>query len=585
MSVADFLLLEQLSDTYPGEPWNLTPKEAEHGHRRSQEASYRERIKAAYKAHPLQEPAKGFRSAIEVMGLAEAESELREAINDGIKPSQLAQLVARLATLTHHSAGTIEKLAATIRREEDSVNRIEAEAQAIATQADRRQLAELLTPGFLLPTPIAQAIEARSRYLPTDGPSAVLPFLSAIAGLVPLGTEVVGSRVANLRVPVNLYSCLVARSGAKKSPIGRQLMTMPIAALVGEQEAANQAAWEAWREACEQAKGEKKPVPSEPVPLRLVVSEYSGEALNVQLQALEKAGQGLLIHRDELAGLFGTLNQYRGGKGGDEQQLLELYDGAGLTSLRVAGQRSYGRAQVSIYGTTQPDVLRELVADGDASGLWARFIFVPLPERVVPLALKTTAAEVAEVESAAQMLADVCRTVRGMTAASFHLTDAATERFAMFEARRQEEALRATISAQSALFGKSAGKVLRLAGLLHLLRLAAMEADKDAPIEAELIDKAAALVEHLDGWALSMHAEVSQGPATGLMRLVHRVAEEAQGPISWKQVWHRMSKAQRQESDAAAGATAMEALASGGYGEIETGKRGALSYRALRALP
>lgn len=586
MSVADFHRLELLTADHPGEPWCLTPAETEIGPLPSKDDDYRRRIKEALKTHPLEETAgTGLPRALLTMSLEEASSELREAISDGINPAQLAQLVARLATLTHHNGAAIQKIADGIRREQESVSKVAAEATAIAAEADRRQIGQMLTPGFLMPAPVAQAIEARSRYLPTDGPSAVLPYLAAVAGLLKLGTEVVGSAVANLRVPINLYGCLVGRSGAKKSPVGRLLMNEPTKALQIERSEANKGEHKAWRDACEVAKAMKQPLPPEPIFKRLVINDPNGEGLNQQLEAMETAGMGLLIHRDELSGFFGSLNQYRGGKGGDEQLLLELYDGSGLTSVRVGTQRSYSKAQVSIWGTTQPDVLRELVADGDASGLWARFLFVPLPERVVPLPTSTTPAEVAEVESAAQMLADVARTLHEIPARSYHLTPAATERFARFEVQRQQMALRAVIGAQSALYGKSAGKVLRIAGLLHLLKVAVGEASRDALIEADTIDKAAALVDHLDAWALSLHAEVSQGPASGLMRLVHRTAEAAGEAIKWKQVWHGMSKAQRQEADAAAGAAAMKALAEAGYGEIEEGRRGALTYRAMRPLP
>lgn len=80
------------------------------------------------------------------------------------------------------------------------------------------------------------------------------------------------------------------------------------------------------------------------------------------LHELDKRGLSVLVLRDELSGLFGAMNAYRSGKGADEQQLLELFDGHAFTSLRVtAGDRSYERCQVSIYGAIQPGVLRELI--------------------------------------------------------------------------------------------------------------------------------------------------------------------------------------------------------------------------------
>jgi hypothetical protein len=109
--------------------------------------------------------------------------------------------------------------------------------------------------------------------------------------------------------------------------------------------------------------------------------------------------------------LFGGLNAYRKGRGGDEEQLLEAYDGGGHSSLRVSaegGGRFYERAQLSIFGGIQPAVLRGLVGTGeDASGLWARFAFAPVPDRVVPLPADDSEEEATISQQAAQHLAEV----------------------------------------------------------------------------------------------------------------------------------------------------------------------------------
>jgi hypothetical protein len=225
------------------------------------------------------------------------------------------------------------------------------------------------------------------------------------------------------------------------------------------------------------------------------------------------------------------------------------------------------------------------VANGDASGLWARFLFVPLPEQAVPLPMATTAAEVAEVDAAIQTLADACGVVYRLPRQTYRLAPAAAESFANYELNRQKAALAASIGAQSALYGKSAGKVLRLGGVLHLLKIAAREIDSDQLIEPGTIERAAALVDHLDAWALGLHAEVAAGGVGGLMRTIHKAAETAGVPIRWKEVQNRLTRAQRKETDPAAVTEGMRALADAGYGEIEAGKRGALSYRAIKPLP
>ncbi|MEB3360533.1 MAG: DUF3987 domain-containing protein [Synechococcaceae cyanobacterium] len=515
--------------------------------------------------------------------LADLKQRLSEAIAAGSGGVELAQLMAELAELANQPLITVQRLADAIRTEQQQAADVAAEAAALVAAADRKELGQLLTPSALLPLPIATAIETRTQFLPCDGPSAVLPFLAAVAGLVKLGTEVEGCAVAAYRVPVNLFACLVGRSGAKKSPLGRLLVEAPIQPLRVEIARSNKTAEQDWKEACRGVKRDEQPDPPQPRHLR--VMEATGEALAVALQTQEEAGLGLLIHRDELSGLFGGLNQYRGGRGADEQQLLELFDGGGMSSLRVTGSRFYNRSQVSIYGTTQPDVLRQLVADGDASGLWARFLFVPLPERAVALPLATTPEAIAAVEAAAQTLADVVGVIYRLPPRTYRLSPEAAHRFALFELSRQRAALGTAISAQSALYGKSAGKVLRVAGVLHLLKIATEEAQPDDRISATTIDNAAALVEHLDGWALSLHAEVATGGVGQLMRIVHSTAEAAEDAIRWKEVLMRLSKAQRKEIDSGAVAEAMRALASSGWGEIEVGKRGGLCYRAIKPLP
>lgn len=518
------------------------------------------------------------------ISMAEVSGRLRQELAEGATEAQIVELVAELSADADQHPLSIQKLAEAIRAEQRQAAEVRAEAVTLAAEADRQELGQILTAAFLLPPTIAAAIETRTRYLPCEGPSAVLPFLATVAGLVKLGTEVEGCAVAGYRVPINIFACLVGDSGAKKTPIGRLVVDAPTQALRDEMARCNQRQHEEWEQACrDQKRGEQRP--PAPRPKQLKVSDYTGEALAAQLQTQEAAGLGLLINRDELSGLFGSLNQYRGGKGGDEQQLLELFDGGGLSSLRIVGDRHYSRSQVSIWGSTQPDVLRQLVADGDASGLWARFLFVPLPKRAVPLPLTTTPAEVAEVEAAAQTLADTCNAVYRLPRQTYRLAPAAAESFANYELNRQRAALGASIGAQSALYGKSAGKVLRVAGVLHLLQIAAGEIDSRALIAADTIDRAAALVDHLDAWALGLHAEVAAGGVGGLMRTVHKAAEAAGAPIRWSELLQRLSKQQRKETDSAAAGEAMRALAAAGYGEVETGKRGALSYRATRALP
>ena len=521
----------------------------------------------------------------QLLSTEEVKARLRVEISEGIGAADLAALVAELSTASGLSAFIIQGMANAIRDEHQQATAIAVEAQQFAAEADRQEIGQVLTASYLLPPVIADALDLRTRYLPCEGPSVVIPFLAAVGGLAKLGTRVEASAVAGYDVPINVFACLVGNSGQKKTPVGKLTVDEPTRDLRAEMAAANRAAIEAWRQESRQTK-KNEPKPDSPKLKRLMVSDFTGEALADQLQTQEEAGLGLLIHRDEIRGMFSSLNAYRKGKGGDEEQLLEMFDGGGCNSLRVtSGGRFYNRSQVSIYGSTQPDVLRELVAQGDANGLWARFLFVPLPARAIPLPLSSTDEEKAAVTAAAKTLADACRAVYRLPPQTYKLSPQAAERFQHFEHCRQLAAQRTTIGAQGALYGKSAGKVLRLAGALHLLEIATQRTTSSAPISADIIDRAAAMVDHLDAWALSLHAEVAAGGVGQLMRTVHRAAEAAAEPIRWKELACRLSTKQRSQIDVAGFAEAAQALAAAGYGEVETGERGAIIYRSTRPLP
>ena len=67
--------------------------------------------------------------------------------------------------------------------------------------------------------------------------------------------------------------------------------------------------------------------------------------------------------------------------------------------------------------------------------------------------------------------------------------------FADYELKKQEDALSTKISAQAALYGKSAGKVLRFAGILHILEFTVNHLRPSEWISPEILQKAIELVE------------------------------------------------------------------------------------------
>jgi len=519
-----------------------------------------------------------------LLSLDEVREQLRYLVEAGASRQDLEAERIRLAAASDIPAATLQGLLLAIQREAESGLQVQQEAQRLARAVERADTNKTISITELLPPNLAEALQTRTRYLPADDVAACMTFLVCVSGVVKLGTEVIASRAADYRVPLNLYGALVARSGAKKSPLSRLLVSKPTEAIRTDLARSHSRAMEEWTEQNRGVKPSERPDP--PRAPYLSISDATAEALAQQLQVQEDRGLGLLLHRDELAGLFGNLNQYRSGRGSDSEQLLEAYDGSGFRSLRVAavnGGRAYSRCHLSIWGTIQPAVLQALVGDGDASGLWARYLFIPLPEMVVRLADEESDEEADASEAAGALLAKACSHVYKLPRTSLTLDRGARKVFMDYEARCQAEALGAALPAQGALMGKAPGKVLRVAALLHLLWC--WERNLSGPISPGAIDRGILLVDHLNAWALSIHEEANGGEASDLMRLVHRLAQASGGAIAWRDVAGRLSKARRKEVDSAAAGAAVDALAGMGLGVVERTPRGAWSYRATGVLP
>ena len=525
-----------------------------------------------------------------LLSLAEVRARFAEAIANGASRLDLEALRLELAAASDLNPASLVGLVRSIEQEHEAGHAIAAEVQTLREATEQREVAAGLTLEYLLPPSLAQALRVRTRWLPADDVAALMTYLVTVSGVVKLGSEIVASYAADYRVPLNLYGALVARSGAKKSPLSKLLVSKPTHELRLDLARQHSRAMADWTEQNRGVKPSERPDP--PKAVYLSVSDATAEALAQQLQVQEERGMGLLLHRDELAGLFGSLNQYRSGRGSDSEQLLEAYDGSGFRSLRVAavgGGRFYDRCHLSIWGTIQPAVLRALVADGDASGLWARFLFIPLPEVVVPMLEEETAQQRQAADDAADLLATISATIYRLPRTSLELSTEGRFAFMTYEARCQRDALAATLPAQGALFGKAPGKALRLAALLHLIHQAAPDGEHSHAIGPEAITRACTLTDHINAWTLSLHADAAAGGANDLMRLIHRIATNAQATnpkaaIGWRDISPRLSKAQRQQVDSAAAAKAMEALQDLGAGEIERTARGALSFRAVGSL-
>ncbi|MFG1393292.1 DUF3987 domain-containing protein [Xanthobacter agilis] len=135
--------------------------------------------------------------------------------------------------------------------------------------------------------------------------------------------------------------------------------------------------------------------PVKPILRRIVVRDSTVERL-ATLSAENPTG--LLLHRDELSGLFASFGRYSGGGGADRQFFLECYGGRAFTVDRVKTGEPVRvpHLSISIVGALQPDKAAELLGGAD-DGFTGRFLWcwpAPVPGfRIAREALDRSPAE------------------------------------------------------------------------------------------------------------------------------------------------------------------------------------------------
>lgn len=234
-----------------------------------------------------------------------------------------------------------------------------------------------------LPLPLADPLSRLAMRMAIRPEVFLLTLLAGISSLHKVGTKLIISYEDKFFVPPNLFAGLVSESGQKKSPVLRTLVKYPLDSLEAESNADLKAQWEEelaeYRSLSKEDQKEKFPE-GEPT---LKHNDYyfnDGTVEGVNRQFDRFPERSMLYLRDELSALF-AFDKYRNGKGSERQDFLSFYDGTGKKELRAEGFVSRNKdMHLSIFGTIQPDILRQLMRDpNDSDGQWARFLFVLQP--------------------------------------------------------------------------------------------------------------------------------------------------------------------------------------------------------------
>jgi hypothetical protein len=264
-----------------------------------------------------------------------------------------------------------------------------SECWSVATQKEidnfkSIQSTPVFNPFDVLPKIWAQRITDAAALLNIDPVGIWQYLMPAVSSLMGSETEV--EVQDGFKVPNIIWAVLVQHSGGGKSRAKNIVMRT----LDQWQQEANEEfkeQYSSWKANNTGKKGEHSTPPEEPPTLRKYVFNVATPQALVRRLA-EQDKNGCVLVRDELKGLFKSLDQFTGeGEGLDI--LLESWDGKGCAVDRVDVENSYyiPASRLSIAGGLQPGVFQKVFSDPDDSqGTLARFLLaVPqqLPVKLV----------------------------------------------------------------------------------------------------------------------------------------------------------------------------------------------------------
>jgi hypothetical protein len=168
------------------------------------------------------------------------------------------------------------------------------------------------------------------------------------------------------------------------------------------------------------------------------------------------------------------------------------------------------------------------------------------------------------------------------------LDEEARRIFSAYEHEKQQGVHASACETQSALHGKSASKVMRITGLVHILRAIHSKKHDLISVNSETLLRAIALVDDLDHWALSQYAKRDAAwtsKITNEMRRLHNLAFLQKGPVTWTILKDKLSSKETKVINRVKADELFRLLEAMGYGRIDSGPRGGLRYEALMELP
>jgi hypothetical protein len=439
----------------------------------------------------------------------ELEARLDGLIHKGLTGSKLTSQLNRLSVESgRHIIELRKQYQERLGEVETEESREDTQSQVDALLSASRASIDLCE---VLPSALAEPLLKLAGWLNLKPECYLTALLTTTSILHKVGTTVVLNKEWDFEVTPNLYSAIIAPSSQKKSPILKAICTKPLKRLQQEALEEYKQDLQSYQEELKQWEAtkpeERGEAPVKPERKIYFFTKTTGEGLTYQ--AARCPEQGILCLSDELAGMLGAQNQYRGGKGSDKQDWLTYYDGMGDTTLRAEGVKAESDSVLlGIIGGIQPKIMQKLLDDcSDSDGGWARFLFVSQPNAASEMGVDGGSYDLTD------LLADLYRRIDALPATTYRLSPEAFRLFCKAYNGLEKKRVSDRLEGMQAVWGKSEGRLGKLAVNLHVVHALMNGQTPSEEIPVEFIQAAIKLTKYHAQQVQSLYTQFSDSDA------------------------------------------------------------------------
>jgi Protein of unknown function (DUF3987) len=380
---------------------------------------------------------------------------LTELLDNNASPFDQSAELMNLAKQRGQTYRDLDHLAKTLTAEQnqqtdqiESVDRLQA---LLRTREPNLNLHEYLEPWF------ADILIQTANAMPTAPEFLFTTLLSAAASQIGTAAQVIIKPSAKYKQPMVFWSAIVANSGSMKTPAQRIILD-PLVELEKQAHDVYKAEMVEYEQ--RKASGDNPP---KPLRKRYLTKDATLETLQ-RIHADNPLG--ILYYRDELAGAIKGRDQYRRGRGADEEAELDQWTGAAIIVDRADKSTCLAQSAISRTGSIQWEILGDLMGDHrDANGAWSRWLFCAADAPTRYLSLSQAEPDTGIAETLLWLYSDLAK----LPTQDYFLDDAAKRMFEYWQRQLVDEQQTQDTLGLKLVYPKIEAYTARLALWLHIV--------------------------------------------------------------------------------------------------------------------